>query len=300
MKWFHNDKVSLGWAIGIEIVVHALFASQAFLLGSFLGEIALSSVFGQQLGGIIGAGLLALFIFGAAFQAFVLGEYMREHVEAFESTSKGNGSYIANFQLIKWLVGGVEVSSLLFRCYTIVAQDNNWAQCIIVGALGLIALWYAFAQAKVIHASVNRPVEYDVNRARTQAGRAIVSEALDVIPAMTAEQKRRFYTGDLSAIEEVYESNLQRQQAKLQVKEERDERNRQKRLAKEQEQERKRQEQEERRERDRQRKASQHRDMETGDRYTRQLLGDPDGAGSPPFLKAVPNNQAQQDGRNRA
>jgi signal transduction histidine kinase len=296
MRWFHNDKVSLGWAIIIELVVHALFAFQAFLLGDFLGEIALVVVLGP-IGGPIGAWALALFIFGAAFQAFVLGEYMREHVESFEATAKGNGSYIANWHMIKWLVGGIEISSLIFRCYTIVIQPGNMGhnitQAIIVAILGIIALWYAFAQAKVIHASINRPVEYDVNRARNQAGRAIVSDALDRIPQMSAEQKRRFYTGDLSAIEEVYQSDLQRRQEKLQVKEERDDHKRQRELEKQQRIE-------EKRERERERREGQKRDHQTGQDYTQKLLG---GEPSAPFLKAVPN-QAQQDGnqnqRNRA
>lgn len=287
MKWFHNDKVSLGWAIGVEIIVHALFATQAFLVGDFLGEIALASIFGAYLGGVIGAGLLAIFIFGASFQAFVLGEYMREHVEAFESTAKGNGSYLANWKKIKWLVGGIEISSLLFRCYTIIVQRgsdpvHNCTQAVIVGALGLVALWYAFAQAKVIHASVNRPVEYDVNRARNQAGRSIVSEALELIPQMTTEQKRRFYTGDLTAVEEVYQSNLERQQEKLQVQGDRNAHKRQK------EQE-KWEREEEKRERQRQRKEGHHRDLQTGQKYTQKLLGGSNDEDEPPapFLKAV-------------
>lgn len=294
MKWFHNDKVSLGWAIGVEIVVHAIFALQALLLGNFLGEIALTSVLGPA-GGPVGAWGLAIAIFGSAFQAFVLGEYMREHVEAFEATAKGNGSYLTSWKWIKWIVGGIEMCSLFFRCYKIWVDTGNGIQSIVVAVLGVILMIYAVAQAKVIHASVNRPVEYDVNRARNQAGRAIVSDALDVIPHMTAEQKRRFYTGDLSAIEEVYESNLQKEQAKLQSKEDREERKQQRKREREQREE-------EKRERARQRKEGQQRDYDTGQSYTKKLLGDPDEEDSPPFLKAVPNpnNQAQQDGRNRA
>lgn len=297
MKIFHNDKVSLGWAVAIELVVHALFAFQAFALGDFLGEIALVVVLGP-IGGPIGAWALGIFIFGAAFQAFVLGEYMREHVEAFETTAKGNGSYIANWKLIKWLVGGIEISSLLFRCALIITKDGNWMQAVIVAILGIIALWYAFAQAKVIHASVNRPVEYDVNRARNEAGRAIVSEALDVIPHMTAEQKRRFYTGDLSAVEEVYQSGLQQQQQKLQVKEDKEEQKRQRKLEAEQRREAKRIEQEERKERERNRRRQQEQEQQqaiaTGQKYTEQLLGGPNT--SAPFLRAVPMSKQERDG----
>lgn len=284
MKWFHNDKVSLGWAVAVELIIHALFASQAFLLGGFLGEIT-------HVGAPVGSWMLAIFIFGAAFQAFVLGEYMREHVEAFEATAKGNGSYISNWMMIRWLVGGIEASSLLFRCYTVLTIEHDFVQAGIVFLFGTIALWYAFAQAKVIHASVNRPVEYDVNLARNQAGKAIVSEALDLIPRMSAAQKRRFYTGDLSAIEEVQESKMLREQEKIQVKEDKEARKRQKQLDKQEREE-------EKRERARQRKAGQQHDYSTGQNYTKKLLGGENEDDPPsPFLRAVPNqSQANRNG----
>src|SRR5438270_107183 len=95
IKWFHNDKFALGWAWFVELLAHGFFAVQAFLIGGFLGELALTTVLGARIGTLLGAWLLALFIFGAAFQAFVLGEYTKEHVEAYENESgKGDGSYI--------------------------------------------------------------------------------------------------------------------------------------------------------------------------------------------------------------
>lgn len=263
LKILHNDKMSLGWAICVEIAVHALFAFQAFLLGGFLGEIALTVVFGS-LGVQIGAWALAVFIFGAAFQAFVLGEYMREHVESFESTAKGNGSYIRSWEHVRWLVAAIEISSLLFRLYTIVATGVTHGQLIqatIVGAMGAIALWYAFAQAKVIHASVNRPAEQDVIRARDYAGRDIVSSAMELIPHMTTEQKRRFYTGDLTAVDEVEQSRSARRNEKLRPREEK-------------------------KHKERQRQDGQLQDYETARKYTSTLLGGSDD----PFLQAVPTH----------
>src|SRR5450755_167783 len=190
MKFIHNDKVSLGWAILVEIAVHALFAFQAFLLGGFLGEIALTAIFGAR-GATIGAWALAVFVFGAAFQAFVLGEYMREHVESFEGTAKGDGSYTKSWKQVRYLVCGLELSSLLFRCAYVLAH-GDWLQSLVVLLFGVISLWYAFAQAKVIHASVNRPVEYEVSRVRDVAARSVVEDAMKSVPNMTAEQKKRF------------------------------------------------------------------------------------------------------------
>lgn len=219
MKWFHNDKVSLGWAILVEIAVHALFAFQAFLLGSFLGELALVVVFGPA-GAIIGAWALAIFVFGAAFQAFVLGEYMREHVEAYEATAKGDGSYRANWKRIRWAVSLIELSSLVFRCYIVLSVDKQPVQAAIIAVMGIVLLWYAFAQAKVIHASVNRPVEYDVAQMHQQTGRSIVTDTLKYIPRLSTEQKQRVYRGDLSPVDEAYANDLERRQAKIRPREE--------------------------------------------------------------------------------
>jgi hypothetical protein len=220
MKWFHNDKVSLGWAILVEIAVHALFAFQAFLLGSFLGELALTVVFGPA-GGVIGAWALAIFVFGAAFQAFVLGEYMREHVEAFEATSKGDGSYIQNWKLIRIAVSLIELSSLVFRCYIVWSVDHQPVQAAIIAVMGIVLLWYAFAQAKVIHASVNRPVEYDVAAMHQQTGHSIVKDTIKYIPKLSTEQKQRVYRGDLSPVDEAHSTEMARREAKLRPHQER-------------------------------------------------------------------------------
>lgn len=194
MKFFHNEKVSLAWAILVEIVVHGLFAFGSLLLGDFLGDVVLGKG-GATVGGVI----LAVFVFGAAFQAFVLGQYTREHVQAYENTAKGDGSYIWNWNAIQWIVGGIEVSSLAFRCIVVLTQ-GQWPQAAVVGVFGGLALWYAYAQAKVIHASVNRPVEYDVMQAQQQVGRSLVKDALDYTDFMTPEEKARFTGGDPTAV----------------------------------------------------------------------------------------------------
>lgn len=265
MKWFHNDKVSLTWAIFVELVAHLFFAFQAFLLGGFLGDIALKTVFGDKVGTQIGAWGLAIFIFGAAFQAFVLGDYMAEHVEAFENTAKGTGKYRASWKQIKWLVAGLEISSLAFRCAVVLAA-GDWQQALIILAFGTISLWYAFAQARVIHASVNRPVEHDVYRARQAAGREIVIDAMKQIPQMSAEQKRRFYQGDLGTVDEVQSTKWQRENEKVQSKEQK-------------------------RSKQKQRDEERARDQDVARGYADQLLNGSKQQDQEPFLRALPNDQ---------
>jgi len=200
MKWFHNEQMAVVWAILVELVVHGIMAFGAFLLGGFLGEIALGSIIGP-IGAQIGAWFLALFVFCAAFQAFVLGEYMKEHVHSFEQTSRGDGSYIRSWKRVRWLVGGIELASLAFRCFDAWSQ-GHLAQAIILGVFGMLALWYAYAQAKVIHASVNRPLAYDIYQARRRMTQDLVKDALNYSDDMTTEEKSRFLSGDPSGIDD--------------------------------------------------------------------------------------------------
>lgn len=216
MKFIHNDRVSLGWAILVEIAVHTLFAFQAFLLGGFLGEIALTAIFGPGLGPKIGAWALAIFVFGAAMQAFVLGEYMKEHVQSYERTGK-DGSYIRSFNQVRRLVFGIEITSLLFRII-VVWQAGDDLQALVVALFGVVTLWYAYAQAKVIHASVNRPIEYHVMQAQHEVGRSFIDDVLKRKDEMSPEEKARFAGGDFSAITDAARTGFfadeQRRQAK--------------------------------------------------------------------------------------
>lgn len=196
MKLVHNDKVALAWAILVEIVVHGIFALGAFLMGGFLGDIALSHIFGPA-GTKIGAYGLAIFVFCAAFQAFVLGEYMKEHVSAFERTSRGDGSYMKSWKETRILVGAIELCSLAFRCI-VVAQQDDYGQLIVTLIFGIAALRYAYAQAKVIHASVNRPIEYDVYQAQQEVGHDLVKDVVGSSRYMTPEEKYAFLGGDVS------------------------------------------------------------------------------------------------------
>lgn len=196
MKLIHNDKVALGWAIFVELVAHGFFAFQAFLLGGFLGEIALANMFGTAAGNAIGSWALAIFMFGAAMQAFVLGEYMKEHVASYEY-KRGDGSYMRSWKSIRWIVGVLELSSLAFRCIVVIGQ-GDYRQAAIVAVFGLSLLFYAYAQAKVIHASVNRPIEYDMYRTRQQLGHDLVKDVTESSRYMTPDEKYRFLGGDVS------------------------------------------------------------------------------------------------------
>src|SRR5258708_30595592 len=176
MRWIlkvvHNHHIALLWAFFVEVVVHAFFSLQAFLLGGFIGEISLSTVFGVPLAQKIGAWLLAGFIFCSAFVMFVLGEYLRQHVAAYSLEMKDN-SYLKAFDPAFRLVLGLEITSLAFRLVQILYEDFSYhgiAEAVITAALGVIGLWFAMSMAKIIHASINRPKEHDLAQSQHQAG----------------------------------------------------------------------------------------------------------------------------------
>jgi hypothetical protein len=220
VKFFHNEKLALAWAYGVELVVHLLFAAGAFLLGGFIGEVALTSVFGQY-GATIGSWLLAIFVFGAAWQSFVLGEYTREHVESYEMTARGNGSYIRAWTTSRWLAGGLEISCLLYRVF-VVTRQGDIKQAIILVIFGVIALWYAFVCAKIIHASVNRPPEYDMMQAQASVGRGLAMDSLKYTDDMNPEEKARFVAGDITAIQDVAARRAYAAEQKERIKQSKD------------------------------------------------------------------------------
>lgn len=200
IKWLHNDKMSLGWAIFVELVAHGFFAFQAFLLGGFLGDIALSTVVqDQHLATLIGAWALAIFLYGAALQAFVLGEYMKEHVVSYTTSHRADKSYLRSWSHIRWIVGGIELSSLAFRC-AVVFVRGDYGQGAITLIFGLLLLYYAYAQAKVIHASVNRDLGYDVGQAKNQMKRDVLKDVMGSAKNMTLDEKLAFINDDFGGV----------------------------------------------------------------------------------------------------
>ncbi len=113
----------------------------------------------------------------------------------------------------------------------------------------------------------NRPFETAILRARESAGRSIVDNAAGYVDKMTVDEKKRFYTGDLTAIEDVVQREQEAQNEKLRVKSE-----------KEQEQERKAEEKRSRKEtKELSKQQKAHREQHSqqiGAQYKSKLLGE--------------------------
>lgn len=272
MKVFHNSTIGKFIVISFAVAIHGLFAAGAYYLGLFLASIIFKDVVWLQQGFAIG---YAVMVFAGAMWAFVYSEYAYEDIEAYGNAT-GHTRYSGYLWTVMLAVAGSELASVLFRAFSTPDALGQW----VVLTIGILALVIAFCLGKVIHAMANRPFEVSVLRAREQAGREIVDNASNYVPKMTVEQKRRFYTGDLTAVDEVMQDELDHKNEKIQAKETKAEEKARakdtKELAKQQKTQRKQQAE------------------QTGQQYTGKLLGDPSQPVSsyPHFQPAQSNHQA--------
>jgi hypothetical protein len=243
MKFFHNGTIGKIIVIGFAVAIHGLFAAGAYYLGLFLGSIIFreSGALMQQSFAIFYAAI----VFSGAMWAFIYSEYAHEDMKAY-ARMMGYPHYQGYLYAVMLAVAGSELASVLYRVYS----TPDWLGRTVIAAIGIFALIIAFCLGKVIHAMANRPFETSILRARESAARSIVDDAARHVDRMTVEQKRRFYTGDLTAIEEAKQSKSDREREKLHIKESKHETRR------------------ERREREKQNAA-------VGKQYASRILGDP-------------------------
>lgn len=197
MKWFHNGTIGRVLAIGFAIFIHAWFAAGAYYFGRFIGSYIFSDIpNGAEIAGVG----LAIMVFGGAMFGFIYLEYAREDVQSY-ARSRGDGgqTFTAALWILQVFIIVIEASSLLYRVYTM----PDGVKRIAVLLLGIAALVVAWALGKIVHAMANRPLELAYDRARDKAGRSVVEDGMKYIDSMSAEQKRRFYNGDASTIDEV-------------------------------------------------------------------------------------------------
>lgn len=210
MKWFHNAAVGKFLVVGFAVAVHGMFALGMYYFGLFISGIILQDVPFLQQPAAIG---MALLVFFGAMWGFVYVEYAREDVHAYSSTT-GQWWFPRYLNAVQVAIAGAELSSLAYRTYQV---HNNYDRVVVV-AFGLIFLAIAYCLGKIIHAMANRPFAVAVARARQEAGRSIVDDAMKFVPRMTAEQKVRFYNGDITAVDEVMLNDYDDKQARAQRK----------------------------------------------------------------------------------
>jgi len=190
MKWFHNTTIGKFIAVGFATAVHAVFALGAYRLGELIMSIILYDVAALQKPAAVGYAILT---FAGAIWGFVYFQYAYEEVKAYSKW------FLIYLYIVQVAIAGSELSSLALRAY----ETPNQVYRIIIIAAGLLFLLIAYCLGKVIHAMANKPVEASLQRVWQDTGRSIVEDALTSVPNMSVEQKKRFYNGDLSPVDEV-------------------------------------------------------------------------------------------------
>lgn len=267
MKWFHNSAIGKFIVIAFAVAIHGLFAAGAYYLGLFLGGIIFADMPLMQQ---IFASGYAVLVFVGAIWAFIYSEYAYEDITAYGNMT-GHTRYTGYLHAVMVGVMGSELASVFFRAW----NTSSLAGGLVTLAIGGFTLGIAFSLGKVIHAMVNRPFAASILRAREEAGRSIVDNASSYVPKMTVEQKRRFYTGDLSTVDEVMQDELDRKGEKVQAREtkaeEKARRKETKELSKQQKAQR------------------QQQSQQIGAAYTGKLLGDEPVTSYPHFQPAQSN-----------
>jgi len=203
LRIIHNQHIALAWAFVVSLVVHGFFGLQAFLLGGFLGEVALMKVFGPERGMLIGAWGLGIIVFGMAFVSFVLGDYLKAQVQNFVWSGRGSQEYLDAFKETVQLAAGLELCSLGFRVLTVALHDHDLPSALLIGVAGIIGLRYAIKMAKVIHACVNRDPNADLAASQDDAKLRLAEKARRLVRKMTPDQLAGWGRGEPKALEEV-------------------------------------------------------------------------------------------------
>lgn len=196
MKLFHNQTMDRAINFVIVIGTHALFALGMYFLGRFLGSLVLRDIpYGADIFGIV----LAFVMFISAMKVFVFMEYTKEDIKAYEIKNT-ESSFMPALSESQWIVAGMEVSSLLYRCWMTLP---NYVGAGITLALGLLLLRHAYNMGKIMHAQANRPASVDAKQLREQAAKEVYSGGGGLLKKLSLAQKRLVAAGDPQPLDEV-------------------------------------------------------------------------------------------------
>jgi hypothetical protein len=196
MKWFHNQKFDRAINFVIVVGTHLVFALGMFFLGRFLGSLVLRDIpNGDVLFGIV----LAVVMFISAMKVFVFMEYTKEDIKAYQ-VEKIDESFMPALTESQKIVAGMEISSLLYRCWMTLP---NYVGAGITLALGILLLRHAYNMGKIMHAQANRPASVDAAKLREQAAKEVYNGGGGLLKKLSLAQKRRVADGDPEPLDEV-------------------------------------------------------------------------------------------------
>ena len=196
MKFFHNTTVDRAINFVIVIGTHALFALGMYFLGHFLGSLVLRDTpHGAEIFGIV----LAIVMFISAMKVFVFMEYTKEDIKAYQ-VEKTDKSFMPALTESQWIVAGMEISSLLYRCWMTLP---NYVGAGITLALGLLLLRHAYNMGKIMHAQANRPASVDAAQLREKAAKEVYKGGHGLLDKLSLAQKRLVAAGHPEPLDEV-------------------------------------------------------------------------------------------------
>lgn len=203
LKVVHNPTVAILLGLLFALAVHLAFAFGAYGAGLAISENILQSLPGVTMKvAPIMAFLYSVLLFGGSMWAFIYKNHTRKDIDMFDISEKRKGlkKIRGKFEILIWLVGLLEVSSLMFRLSLMPASVGRmW-----LGVFGIVAWFCAYLLGDVLHAVIHRPVERDLLVSQDTAERQVIDDALKYLPQGTNEQRQAWRrTGDPRILDEI-------------------------------------------------------------------------------------------------
>lgn len=209
LKTVHNPTVAILLGLLFALAVHLAFAFGAYGAGLAISENVLQSLNEPGVSASvapISAFLFSVLLFAASMWAFIYKNHTRKDVKAYDIANKTQDSKLSTknkLEVLVWLVGLLELSSLMFRLSLMrPSMGRIW-----LGVFGVVAWFCAYLLGDILHAVIHRPVERDLMLSQENAEKYVVEDSLKYLPQGTNEQRQRWReTGDPAILDEIKES----------------------------------------------------------------------------------------------
>jgi len=207
LKLVHNPTVAILLGLVFALAVHLAFAFGAYGAGLAISDNILQSLPGANIHiAPIMAFLYSVLLFGASMWAFIYKNHTCKDVKAYDIANKQQDSWLSTknkFEVLVWLVGALELSSLMFRLSLMPPSvGRTW-----LGVFGIVAWFCAYLLGDILHAVIHRPIETELERSLDYSDRSIIEDSIKYLPYGTNEQRQRWSTSkDPSVLDEIKES----------------------------------------------------------------------------------------------
>ena len=203
LKVVHNPTVAILLGLLFALAVHLAFAFGAYGAGLAISENVLQSLPGVTMKvAPIMAFLYSILLFAASMWAFIYKNHTRKDIAMYDIANKSKGwkKVSWRFEILVWLVGLLELSSLMFRLSLMIPSvGRTW-----LAIFGIIAWFCAYLLGDILHAVIHRPVERDLLASQDAAERQVIEDALKYLPQGTNEQRQQWRaTGDPRILDEI-------------------------------------------------------------------------------------------------